>query len=168
MSVLPSVLPPRPLSLLRPAHAGSLTHALILAGNSGRKLTPRSGSGVEVGEERVQLVGTEQGFTPELCRFCRQTWCSGGFGWELTSDQLSTCRQRGGGGASRLLPVSAPRLGEAVGAVVPPALLGAPPPLQLPLAAERVGGAELLQEPLLHVLGSDPRLLLLPAGKTPG
>lgn len=78
-----------------------------------------------------------------------------------------TCRQHGGGGASRV-SVSPPRLGHAVGAVVPPTLLHAPPPLRLPLAmVEYVGGAKLPQVFFLHVLGSDPRLLVLPAGKTP-
>lgn len=76
----------------------------------------------------------------------------------------STCRQGGGGGASGFLPISPPRLGDGGGAVVPAALLHAPAPLGLALAVdENLGGAQLLQELLLDVLGFDPSLLLLPA-----
>lgn len=45
-----------------------------------------------------------------------------------------------------------------------PALLHTPPPLRLPLPVdENLGGAELLQELLLHVLRLNPGFLLLPA-----
>jgi len=47
--------------------------------------------------------------------------------------------------------------------VVPPALLDAPAALTLPLAVDQdLRRAQRLQELLLHVLGLDPRLLLLP------
>lgn len=70
--MLPSVLPPSPLSLLRPAGTRIVSPELRSSGGgtSGGTLTPRSGSGVEVGEEGVQLVGAEQGLTPELRRLC--------------------------------------------------------------------------------------------------
>lgn len=62
------------------------------------------------------------------------------------------------------MPISPPRLGDGGGAVVPATLLHAPPPLGLALAVdENLGGAQLLQELLLNVLGFDPSLLLLPA-----
>lgn len=83
-----------------------------------------------------------------------------------TSDTLQdcTCRQGGRGRAAGFLPVSPPRLGNRGGAVVPATLLHAPPSLGLALAVdEDLGGSQLLQELLLHVLGFDPSLLFLPA-----
>ena len=47
--------------------------------------------------------------------------------------------------------------------MVPPALLDAPAALAFALAVDQdLRGAQLLQELLLHVLGLDPGLLLLP------
>lgn len=61
------------------------------------------------------------------------------------------------------MPISPPRLGHRGGAVVPATLLHAPPPLRLALTVDQnLGGSQLLQELLLHVLGFDPSLLLLP------
>lgn len=75
-----------------------------------------------------------------------------------------TCGQGRRGRASRFLSVSPSCLGDRGGAVVPPTFLHAPPPLRLPLPVdENLRGAQLLQELLLHVLGFNPSLLLLPA-----
>lgn len=86
--------------------------------------------------------------------------------WSLSLEEhdATTCGEGGRGGASRLLSVSPPCFRDRGGTVVSPALLHAPPPLRLPLPVdENLGGAELLQELLLHVLRLNPGFLLLPA-----
>lgn len=168
--MLPSVLPPSPLSLLRPARTRTINPEPIIcwesqAGNLLRGPDPVSKYENSESSSSGQKRDSRRNFAASETQTCECHFKPAFFGWKLTSDQLSTCGQHGGGGASRL-PVSPPCLGDTVGAVVPPTLLHAPLPLRLPLAAdEYVGGAELLQVFFLHVLGSDPRLLLLPAGK---
>lgn len=112
-------------------------------------------------------AGRQRGFCPHFVPtrlFLRCSYCDIEAQFKFTVINAGTCGQGRRGGASRLLSVSPPCLGDRGGTVVPPTFLHAPPPLRLPLPVdENLRGAQLLQELLLDVLGFNPSLLLLPA-----